>query len=198
MLIPALLGILLCTMLAWIIIFSKGPVLLKVCAIPPAVLYCTSLFVTMPSMLGWPSRAELPEKFEVLWVKVKPPVGGKEGRILVWCRSIKPNEHAMLSMYHPKPDDSRLYSIPYSKGAHKEANKATDMLKRGQRVMGERGSGKMNGKSKKGKTGKKGKGKGGKGKKGNKHGGHEGEESNPDVPFTMYKFPPIVNPPKGK
>lgn len=192
MLIPALLGILLCAMLAWIIIYSKGHIILKVVAIPPAILYCVGLYITLPTMLGWPSDAKLPEKFELYAIKVDPPVGGQDGQILIWCGSLKPNEHQMLSMFQPDPYSSRLYTTPYSKQGHDEANKARAMLRKGQRVMGERGSIKAKGQKTKGK------GKRGKKGKGKSKGSHGGEEGNPNVPFHFYKFPPVNNPPKDR
>lgn len=183
---------LLVALLLWVIIGGKGPWWIKAFLIVPTVWFSVVVGNSLPTMLGWPSPAELPEKYELIWVNVKTPnlKTGAEGRILLWVKNMAPTqEEYRWSLYKADKTQPRVHIIPYSKAMHKRANQAKGLLKQGKRVMGSNGKGgKGKGKGKAGVRGRPGQGKSG------TTGG--GEESDDSVGPKFYIMPPVKLPSK--
>ena len=157
-------GILFCllaALLLWVIIGGKGHWLVKLLLIVPTIWFSLAVSYSLPTMLGWPSEAELPAKYEVIGVKVENPnlKTGYPGRILVWAIDMDPkNTKYRWSLYKPDKESPRVHEIPYSKRMHKMAQRAQMLLRKGKRVMGSNGKG-ARGKGKKGRgQGRKGRG----------------------------------------
>ena len=162
----------------WFIIGGKGHWLIKTLTVPMFIGFSICVGITMNTMLGWPTEEELPQEYEVFWIKVDTPniKTGYKGLITIWCKDLEGNSRKSYSVYTPKDDDTRIHKLPYSKQLHKRANEAIKMLKKGIRVKGSGGGGK--GKGAKGKG--KGKGKSGKG----------GDDNDDSVGPKFYVLPP--------
>ena len=196
-----ILYLLLACLLLWVLIGGKGPWYIKCLFIPLCVWFCVAVAVSLPSMLGWPSKEPLPEKYEVFWAIVENPdlTSGSAGRILVWAndRSEEDVEYGILELYRPNARQPRVHELPYSKQMHEQAQKARELIKKGQRVLGEnkggvKGDGKGSGK---GKGNGKGKGRegSGTGQNGTTGGGEENDDS---VGPKFYVMPEIELPAK--
>lgn len=184
---PAITFVVIAALLLWLIIGCRGKWWLKTFAIVGGTWYSVAIFKTLPTILGWPSPAPLPEKYEVYWVKVAEPIKGTDdkGCVYLWIQDMSKEKNKVnwWSLFKPSERDSRIHKLPYSRNLHKKANKIMQMLRKGQRVMGSGGKGKGKGKGK-------GSGKSGKGKTG---GGDEGDDS---VGPKFYKMPPVQLPRK--
>lgn len=179
---------LLAILLLWVIIGGKGHWLVKLSLIIPTVAFSLVIGYSLPTMLGWPSKDELPKKYELLAARVENPnlKTGYPGRILIWAVDMEPSaDKYKWSLYSPDRESPRVYEIPYSKKMHKRVQAAQKMLKKGRRVMGTNGK---KGKSK-GKTGHAAR----HDKKGNIGGGEEGDDS---VGPKFYIMPPVKLPQK--
>lgn len=179
---------LLVALLLWVIIGGKGHWLLKALLIVPTIWFSVAVGNSLPTMLGWPTSDELPEKYELIGAKIEHPnlKTGRPGRILLWVQDMEPSEDKYRwSLYKPDINDSRLHVIPYSKKMHKRVEGAIKLLRQGKRVMGE---------NRKGKGGAgKGTRKGKQGKGGKLGGGDEGDDS---VGPKFYVMPPVQLPQK--
>ena len=58
----------------------------KSAAIVLASMFCIVAYESWPSILGWPSAGDLPQKFNLVAVHVQPPdeIAGTEGAIYLW------------------------------------------------------------------------------------------------------------------
>ncbi len=72
------------------------------------------------SLRGWAVDAELPEIYKLHWVVVEEPQGGHPGGIFILVQSLKPEIPGLID-HHIDRGSPRLYSIPYTRQAHKQA-----------------------------------------------------------------------------
>jgi hypothetical protein len=135
--------------LLWIIIGGKGHWTFKMGFVAAALYFAVALWVSLGSLIGWPSRERLPEKFQVNWIVVKemPPGSKKENSIFMWVTELdednKPKEkeaNKYLINFSAKKDkwEPRAHSTGYSKKLHEESMKALEMIKAGKPVFGTR------------------------------------------------------------
>ncbi len=196
----AIITIFFCILMAvllWSIIGGKGHWAIKSLTIPFCVWYSVAIGVTIVSVSGWPSNSEVPEKFEVHYVLVQPPSKqtDSEGNIYLWVIDLNnKDEFSLFNLYNSVDGEPRVHRIDYSKKLHQQLNAVLSGLKKGQRIMGERGKGI-------GKLGKGGKGKGkgvnGQGKDGELGGDTGGgDEGDPSIEMKFYRLPPVIMYPK--
>ena len=87
-------------------------------------------YTSFKSILGWPTKNMLPERFRLVGAQIYEPniVTNSEGSIYVWITDM--NEKSGLGI-------PRSYELPYSKEIHGKISKATVNLKNGIPQMGE-------------------------------------------------------------
>jgi len=88
------------------------------------------IFQSLQSYVGWPKHsqyADMPAKLLVYDIRVVEPSAESPGAVFVWGR---PEGQLSLGWfdYAPATDDPRAYTLPYSRSAHKEAEKAKRSL----------------------------------------------------------------------
>lgn len=100
-----------------------------------ATIILTSLFYfvayfSIPPMLGWPTSAELPQKFKLNAIHIVQPdkLANEEGKIYLWLTELHDLEAA---------DTPRAYELPYSDPLYKAVNKARTKMKKGIEQLGE-------------------------------------------------------------
>jgi len=192
--------IVLSTLLLWIIIGSKGWWWLKALVVVTTVLFSISLWQSLESLQGWATKEKPPEKFEIKWIDVKEPnkKTGEKGYINVWMRDLNPkkeDKQNKIPILHSKGknNEARLYSLPYSRQMHEQAEKIKQQIAKGKPFYGEIKDGVAKGLQGKG-EGEKGKGgQQGQGKKGKGDGqkGDGGSLSNKQDPI-FHELPPPV------
>jgi hypothetical protein len=94
-----------------------------------SVFYIVAYF-SVPPLLGWPTSAELPQKFKLNAVYVQQPdkATGEEGAIFLWLTGID----------DLKPESvPRSYRLPYSDPLYEAVNDARIKLKKGMEQLGE-------------------------------------------------------------
>lgn len=207
------------TLIIWYIIGGQGKWWAKVLIIALTGYLSLGLWYSMDGLLGWPTSATPPNKFQAHWIVAQPPKNSDpdSGKIFLWATDLQPEksskfgndvppwvEHTLFPFHTKKQENEpRLYSIPYSKDLHQQANKIIEnYLKKGKPFMGtmkgpesqDKGNGKGKGK---------GKGKGG-GPKGNGENGRgQGSFSRDNAPPPMFyelpppKFPEKITNPEG-
>ncbi len=141
-----MLYIIVVTLLLWFIIGSKGRTGLKILVTPLALYFCGAIYVTLPTILGWPTNNSLPTQYEVVYASVTQPVPamGREGRLYIWIVS-KNHELGFFDLYRPNLSDPRAYRLPYTEKKRKELQRAIMMIKAGQPVVGGRAKKKKGG-----------------------------------------------------
>lgn len=167
--------VLLAAILLWGIIGSKGYWWLKLCAISFVMFFGVSLWYSMNTYLGWPSRAEMPPKYMVYWAYVQEPSkrDNDEGAIFFMVRHLeedKKNDALYALQYQGNNKDPRLYRLEYTRDLHQQVNQMLAGIKKGQVFIGGKNAPKGQGQGQ-------GKGKGnGKEGQGRGHGpGYKGE-----------------------
>jgi hypothetical protein len=178
--------LLLGVLLLWFIVGAKGRWEIKSVFILISCIFCFFVWESLSDITGWPTVQAPPEKFEVKWVIVNEPdkaVVGDNGSIYIWVVAIKSDESKFdfltgnnKRVFEKQP---RSHQLPYSKNAHKSANKMKEKLKKGQKVYGG---------TKKGPRGPKGDASNG--------GANSGSESHSDDDFNLYELPPPKFSPK--
>ena len=190
--------ILMCILL-WSIIAGRGYWWIKAIMVPACIWFSIAINVSLPSMLGWPSEAELPYKYELFSAKVVNPslTNASDGCIFLWVADVDPLDgYGVFELYRYDKSEPRCYKIPYSKEMHKKIQQAQKLLRQGRRVMGENPNGEGKSKGKKGKGKSKGKGEGeGDGQQGQGEGGL-GEEGDKNAGPKYYVMPPVDAPEK--
>ena len=104
-------------------------------------------FQSMKNILGWPTTAPLPDRFEILHARIQEPDEAMrvEGAIYVWAMTL-PGEGPVdaADIYKPGAIDTRVgqdqmpraYRIPYTRFAHEQVNEALIKMQEGVRQIG--------------------------------------------------------------
>ena len=104
-------------------------------------------FQSVMNILGWPTTAPLPDRFEILHARIQEPdeVMRVEGAIYVWAMTL-PGEGPIdaANIYEPGAVDTRVgqdqkpraYRIPYTRFAHEQVNEALIKIQQGVRQIG--------------------------------------------------------------
>lgn len=196
----------------WSVILGKGHWVIKAGLVSVALYFSVVVWMSLSSLSGWATTAQVPENYLIHWLLVEEPSktdSSKLGVVYLWSTEInkdftpvKQEVHWTLKPFVAKHNASepRVYRLPYSQQLHKEAAKAMKMLKQGKMVVGKRGksgmeagdgtgNGKGNGQGK-------GKGKGGQGREGKGKGSGNGSSMSQEQEFMFYELPPFLMQPK--
>lgn len=88
-------------------------------------LFYAAQFMLLQGISGWPTRAALPDRFELLAFSVQEPdrARGMEGQILLWLRP-------------PDADQPRVHLLNYDRALHRSLTEAGERLAEGRRQVG--------------------------------------------------------------
>lgn len=183
----------------WFLLSGKRLWWLKATFVAVCCFVVFLLWHSVSFLSGWPTERQLSKKFEIHWIVVDEGTKGKDnGKIFVWATPLNDDYTAKKSettewwKFRFVPDKRKrtpvAYELPYSRELHEQAMKALEAIRKGRRIVGERGEGDGEG----GGLGRKGKGKGEKGK-GNPDLYHYTKNKNK---MMFYDFPPAKLPPK--
>ena len=114
----------LAVLLLGLCLYSKWPVWIKAGAIIVTCFFYYATYLSLQSLLGWPTQSDLPGEFIMLAGKVEEPDEESEssGAIYLWALSL--NGDYLYGM-------PRAYKIPYSKPLHNQVSEANKKLRRG-------------------------------------------------------------------
>ncbi len=88
------------------------------------------LYYSFPPLLGWPTKAELPDRFRVNATYVREPNKqlGTDGAIYLWITDLR-----------VPPNDAlpRAYELPYQEALHKQLVEVGKKLRKGMPQIGE-------------------------------------------------------------
>jgi hypothetical protein len=99
-----------------------------------AIIITSAFFVisyySMIDLMGWPVKARLPEKFQMLWAKVNEPdkLLNTPGAIYMWVEALDAN--------NVPTGLPRAYRLPYTQPLETGIENALDMIAAGQEVGG--------------------------------------------------------------
>ena|SRR6266403_2527074 len=116
--------------LLWLVILARGWWWLKLLMIMASAILSFQIFQSLQSYAGYPKHsqyADMPAKLLVYDIRVIEPSAANPGAVFVWG---KPEGQLSLGWfdYAPATDDPRAYVLPYSRSAHKEAEKVKRSL----------------------------------------------------------------------
>jgi hypothetical protein len=126
----------------WMVIGSRGWWWAKAVLITLTVYASLVLWHNLETLQGFATSSPLPEKFEVHWVLAKEPnkITKDEGAILVWARSLTPNEDPdiLVTKLHNKNsvDEPRSYKLPYTRLLHEQSQQIQGFIRKGGRFFG--------------------------------------------------------------
>jgi hypothetical protein len=91
--------------------------------------YLVSYF-SVPPLLGWPTDADLPKRFNLVAIFVKEPdkSSGDEGEIYLWASDLNHN---------PRDVEPRSYRVPFSGELHARVVEAGNKMRKGLPQLGE-------------------------------------------------------------
>ena len=112
-------------------IFATWPVWVKLALIAAVTALYFVTYQSLSGMLGWPARAELPERFLLLASSIKEPdkTTGDAGVIHLWVTSLESAQPA---------DRPRAYALPYSRDLHSQLEDANRNMRNGILQLGRR------------------------------------------------------------
>lgn len=126
----------------WITIGIRGFWWLKTLLIAASLALAIFVWTALESYLGWPSKCNLPEEYQVIWLSIHEPTVDKQGQVFVWARPVESEEDLVpydLFIYKPMVAEPRAYFLPYTRKLHEEGQKAIQSLKQGKIVIGKNG-----------------------------------------------------------
>ena len=195
------LGILLiCILLIWAIIGSKGYWWMKATFIIVSCWYCVALFNSLDDFKGWATTKDLPDKFQIHWMIIEPANQQlrEKGAIYIVAQDINGKEinSSLIKLYYPDTTKPRLYKVRYTKTDDKIAQNIQDRLMNGEKVVGSRkGQGEGDGQGE-GEGGEGGEGGDGDDVQGKGRGGG-GDSGNSLQEFDFQELPPPRMPKKN-
>jgi hypothetical protein len=91
--------------------------------------YLVSYF-SLPPLLGWPTAAALPERFNLVAIYVQEPdkVSGSEGEIFLWATDLAEGARG---------GEPRAYRVPFSGELHAKVVEAGNKIRKGLPQLGE-------------------------------------------------------------
>ena len=103
---------------------KAGSIILTTC-------FYTVTYFSLPPLLGWPTSADLPDKFKLIAAEIRQPnkVTGDKGSIFLWVSRVDD----LNSSTSP-----RAYKLPYSDPLHEQVLNAKIKLGKGVQQLGER------------------------------------------------------------
>jgi len=189
----------------WVVIGCRGWWWLKMIVVAASIFFSISLWQNLADLQGWPTMAEVPQKFEIKWVEVEEPnkKTGDPGGVYVWLKDINPEaeieETFYLRLHHKElEEEPRIHKMPYSRSAHEQAQGIKEKIAQGQRVFAQKGEqGMGTGGEGEGEGEGKGKGSGqpGEGKPGGREGGSGSMSQEQD--WIFHELPPPLFPNKS-
>ena len=172
-------------LLSWIVIGAKGHWWMKA-GVAAATIFCgIGIWEIIGYMPGWPATTGAPENtVRVLWAEIEEPNLDKpDGGIYIVVQDIQADSKRTILGYTVDMSKPRMFEIPYSKEAHKQAQGIQNEIRKGARVYGKLSLGKGGKFKGEGQGGKEGKG----GKRGNGVGGNNQHQT---APFFYRMRPP--------
>lgn len=125
----------------WIIIGMKGLWWVKSIFITATLALVLVVWGSIGTYAGWPSKGELPEEYQVIWVQVQEPTVDSEGQIFLWARHVESEMDLIpydLFIYKPSIAEPRAYCLNYTRNLHEQSQKAIESLKKGKIVIGKK------------------------------------------------------------
>jgi len=146
--------IILTSLLAWLVILSRGRTVLKVCAVAFSIYYAMGLYSLLHDIEGWPSSQDIPAGSNVISIRIQEPSGSDLGAIYIWCSINPDNKKAAISALRPSSmlsyvggKQPRAFKMPYDREMHKRIAEAQKNAKKNggwikiESLKGERGDG---------------------------------------------------------
>ena len=102
----------------------------KAAAIVVTSVFFVEVFFATKDLLGWPRTGQLPNRFQLLWVRVVEPdrLSANPGAIYLWIEEVDENN---------VPDGvPRSYRLPYSRPLADRSSKARDEIMSGKPQQG--------------------------------------------------------------
>ncbi|PPR34913.1 MAG: hypothetical protein CFH26_00714 [Alphaproteobacteria bacterium MarineAlpha6_Bin4] len=121
------------SLILWLIILSKGKFwVLKSIVISLATAFSIVVLISLKNFIGWPSKSNLPQQFQLHWAIIDEPnkIKNTNGAIYMWVTALdKENESKGLP---------RAYKIDYTRKNHEEIMKGLISLGDGIQQKGEK------------------------------------------------------------
>ena len=133
----------------WNVIRTKGNYILKAASICILLWYGLAVFFTIPNIMGWSAKIDLPGNAKIIGVRIIEPKDTDKGAIYFWLNE-KP-QHSKDAMNLLRPDkvfiytgliQPRAYKVPYDRELHRKLIEAIKKQKnnKGSSLMtGEKG-----------------------------------------------------------
>jgi len=121
----------------WNVIRTRGNYVLKAASICILLWYGLAVFFTVPNIMGWSAKLDLPGDAKIIGVRIVEPKGNDEGAIYFWLN--EEPQHGKDAMNLLRPDkmfiytgliQPRAYQIVYDRELHKKLIEAMKKQKK--------------------------------------------------------------------
>lgn len=121
----------LAALLLVMVLFTRWPVWTKLACVVLVTAFYFVTYRSLTGMLGWPTRAELPERFLLLASSISEPdkTRGSDGSVHIWATSLDSGRPAA---------EPRAYALPYSRELHAQLEEANKDMRNGIMQLGRR------------------------------------------------------------
>lgn len=122
--------VLIALLLLSLLLYSTWSWKMKAGTIVATSLFYIITYLSFPPLLGWPTAAELPKRFQLISAYVEQPskVTGAPGKIFLWLTD-------MENLVNPMPP--RAYRLQYSLELHEKIISAQTKISKGMPQLGE-------------------------------------------------------------
>jgi hypothetical protein len=111
-------------------LFTKWPWRVKALGIVLVSAFYLVTYYSLPPLLGWPTDAELPKRFNLVAIYVQEPdkATGDAGQIYLWLTDLERG---------PGRQEPRAYRVPFSGELHARVAEAGNKMRKGLPQLGE-------------------------------------------------------------
>ena len=108
-------------LLCWVVIFSKGHIIVKTISILVCIWYCFSFYYIVNDLKGWPVRTDLPQGAKIISFRVvEPDEKDSVGAFYFWLNLDQDKMQNVMNILNPQKFFNytgnlapRAYQIPY-------------------------------------------------------------------------------------
>lgn len=117
-------------LLLWLNLYTRWSWRIKAALIVVVSAFYFVAYFSMPPLLGWPTAAELPKRFNLVAIYVQEPdkTNGSEGQIFLWATDMANG---------PRRGEPRAYRVPFSGELHARVVEAGNKMRKGLPQLGE-------------------------------------------------------------
>jgi hypothetical protein len=117
-------------LLLWLNLYTRWSWRIKAALVVIVSAFYYVTYVSLPPLMGWPTDADLPKRFNLVAIYVLEPdkTSGSEGEIFLWATDLESGSHRQ---------PPRAYRVPFNGELHARVVEAGNKMRKGLPQLGE-------------------------------------------------------------